>query len=552
MNKTLKKKKIIETTGNRKPKKLRTPKATPASDRSQTSYAEDALNLLMKAVETIPIGITITDTQGLIVYTNSAEAKIHGYSRHELIGKNTRIFAPKERWRVIPFEKLRGLKAWHRESLNIRKNGEIFPVHLISVPVTDANGIPVGIITTCEDISERKKAEDKLSQRQKVIQAVYKIATTASRSFQQVCDEVISSLTKLLSTGYGMVMRFENGKSGVVSAVAVEKLGAKALASLNSSWKVPAHKRKELHKCHGPLRNLLNKPPYSSFGLKSLVCIPAIDTTRETVAAIVIMDERKREFTLDEIQLMKIFSSYIAFEIEKEAMEARLLNAKKMEVVGQLAGGVAHEVRNPLNAIMIFTETLTRDLENNSKYRPLIHHIRSQVDRLARIMKDLLNLGKPVEQSDLHSESLNAICLASVDLWKHSQAGGAPSVTVHQPRMNIRVMADSQRLQQVFFNLLDNAAKNSPEGSKIQLIINRPEANVCHVQIKDFGSGVPKENLARIFEPFFTTHGGGTGLGLSIVKHIVETHGGSVEIFNNEPPPGCTAEVRLPVLEKGK
>jgi PAS domain S-box-containing protein len=513
---------------------------------------DDVIHLLIKAVETIPIGLTITNIQGKIVYTNSTEAKIHGYSPDEVIGKDTRIFAPREKWKIIPFEKLRGLKHWHRESLNIRKNGEVFPVYLISVPVIGAHGKPVGIITTCEDITNRKKAEKILFQRQEAFHSVYKIATTSGGSFQDLCDEVISSLAKLLQVSHCMVLRFTNGKSKIISALAKGKLDNEAKAYLNHSLNIPAHNKKEIYKCKSSLKELFRHSPYAEFDLKSLICVPVLETKGESVGAIVIMDEQEREFTEDDINLMKIFSKYIAFEIEREAMEVKLLNAQKMEVVGKLAGGVAHEVRNPLNAIMIFTETLTRDLESNKKYEQLIYHIRSQVERLAEMMKDLLNLGKPVEKSHLNRESLDAICLASVDLWRHSQFGLTCKVTVQKPQDygNIFIMADSQRLQQVFFNLLDNAAKHSPEGSEIQLIIKKPDGNMCDVQIIDRGSGVPEQILPRIFDPFFTTRRGGTGLGLSIVKHIVEIHGGSVEIFNNEPPPGCTVEVSLPISDK--
>jgi signal transduction histidine kinase len=109
------------------------------------------------------------------------------------------------------------------------------------------------------------------------------------------------------------------------------------------------------------------------------------------------------------------------------------------------------------------------------------------------------------------------------------------------------VLADGRRLQQVFLNLLDNAAQHSPEGSEIQVVICEPEGRVCRTQVIDRGSGIPPEILSRIFEPFFSTRRGGTGLGMSIVKHIVEVHGGTITIVNNDPPPGCTVEVRLPI-----
>jgi signal transduction histidine kinase len=108
------------------------------------------------------------------------------------------------------------------------------------------------------------------------------------------------------------------------------------------------------------------------------------------------------------------------------------------------------------------------------------------------------------------------------------------------------VLADSQKLQQVMVNLLDNAAQHSPDGSEIQMIIDRSADGMCRVRITDRGSGIPKENLQRIFEPFFSMRKGGTGLGMSIVKHIVDAHQGMVSIENNAPPLGCTVEIRLP------
>jgi signal transduction histidine kinase len=308
----------------------------------------------------------------------------------------------------------------------------------------------------------------------------------------------------------------------------------------------------ESFKCKVSAKDIFKHSPYAQYNLRSIACVPVVDTSGNAVGSIVIMDPKERKFSDDEIQLIRIFARYIAFEIERDVMEVRLLHAQKMEVIGNLAGGVAHEVRNPLNAIMIFTETLSRDLANNSKYKPLIFHIQSQVDRLSELMKDLLNLGKPIEYSNLRRESLSAICLASLDLWKHSQISQSFSVQFLQPQGNfaVYVTADSQRLQQVFINLLDNAAKHSPKGSEIRFLVKRPRGKFCTIRIIDHGSGIPDHLLPRIFEPFFSTERSGTGLGLSIVKHIVETHGGSVELFNNAPPPGCTVEIKLPISNK--
>jgi signal transduction histidine kinase len=168
-------------------------------------------------------------------------------------------------------------------------------------------------------------------------------------------------------------------------------------------------------------------------------------------------------------------------------------------------------------------------------------------------MKDLLDLRKPIERYDLRQESLQQICRSVIDIWKHSEYSKSHTVKFLQPedQGDIVVLAESQRLHQVFLNLLENAAQHSPEGGVIKLVINKPEGLVSSVHVIDRGSGVPKEILSRVFEPFFSTRRGGTGLGLSIVRNIVENHGGSIEILNNEHAPGCNVEVRLPIADSG-
>jgi signal transduction histidine kinase len=218
-----------------------------------------------------------------------------------------------------------------------------------------------------------------------------------------------------------------------------------------------------------------------------------------------------------------------------------------MKVLGELAAGVAHEVRNPLHALMSVTEALKKELKDNPAYDIFLFHIREQVERLSVLMKDLLDLGKPIEPSHLRHESLSDICLASIDLWKKSPSRRDHVISfVQPPAGKVIVAGDSQRLQQVFLNLLENAAHHSPEGSEIQVVMTADGEGSVIVKVIDKGNGIPEDLLPRIFEPFFTTRRRGTGLGLSIIKNILEGHGGSVAVRNNSPLPGCTAEVNLP------
>ena len=120
--------------------------------------------MLKVAVDSLPIGITFSDVEGLIVYSNPAEAQMHGYEVCELIGKEARKFSTSDRSKPVSPEQLKELGVWRRESVNIRKNGEEFAAQLTSIAVRDSEDNYLGIITTCEDISYRKVAEEKIHQ----------------------------------------------------------------------------------------------------------------------------------------------------------------------------------------------------------------------------------------------------------------------------------------------------------------------------------------------------------------------------------------------------
>ncbi len=131
-------------------------------DITDRKRAEEALRWLEKAVETMELGVTITNTEGKIVYTNPADASMHGYTVEELIGKDARIFAPRDLWKPMARAQMQDMDTWTRESINVRKDGSPFPVQLMSGAVTNAAGEPIGMVTLCEDITERKRVEDEL------------------------------------------------------------------------------------------------------------------------------------------------------------------------------------------------------------------------------------------------------------------------------------------------------------------------------------------------------------------------------------------------------
>ncbi len=268
---------------------------------------------------------------------------------------------------------------------------------------------------------------------------------------------------------------------------------------------------------------------------------------------VVDLERREKERTAEFKTAINFLKEEIQVRKEAERAlrenEAKIRHFQRMKVIGEIASGVAHEVRNPLHALMSVTEALKLELKDNADVELYLFHIHAQVKRLSALMKDLLELGKPIETSRLRREPLSEMCYAGINLWSSLPEGRECEVIPVFPpdHQKLHVYAESHRIQQVFLNLFDNSVQHSPEGAEIRLIVHAPEGNTVKVSVVDRGAGVPDECVSRIFEPFFSSRRGGTGLGLNIVKNIMESHGGDFALRNNDPPPGCTAELSLPL-----
>ena len=231
---------------------------------------------------------------------------------------------------------------------------------------------------------------------------------------------------------------------------------------------------------------------------------------------------------------------------QEREMARQLIVFEKRAATGDLLNGVAHEVRNPLAAIQAAVQTLERDAPRGSETAELLEIIRRQVDRLAELMRDLLEVGRTPELA-LREQALPALCEAAIKTWHESPAHRARGVRLaFAEGGRWRAKVDAKRMEQVLINLLDNAAQNSAPHAPIEIALLRDGDALC-LRVSDQGRGIGASEMTRIFEPFFTTRAGGTGLGLTLVKSVVEAHAGRVRAWNNELSPGSTFEVRLPL-----
>jgi signal transduction histidine kinase len=230
-------------------------------------------------------------------------------------------------------------------------------------------------------------------------------------------------------------------------------------------------------------------------------------------------------------------------------LQEALHRREALSAMGTLVGGVAHEVRNPLFGISAMLDALGVRLAGDRGVAPLLATMREQVQRLSRLMAELLDYGRPIA-TDLTRQSLSAAVARSIASCAalSEQAGVRLELELEGEPCRDAAPMDEPRLQQVFQNLVQNAVEHTPREGRVRLEV-RPERRcgragvLCAVH--DSGPGFDPAHLPRVFEPFFSHRPGGTGLGLSVVQRIVEQHSGHVEAANH-PEGGAVVTVWLP------
>ncbi len=235
---------------------------------------------------------------------------------------------------------------------------------------------------------------------------------------------------------------------------------------------------------------------------------------------------------------------------ERKELEEALARAKNLETVGMIAGGVAHEVRNPLFAITTIVTALERKLKDHQEFGEYVSHILDQTRRLNTLMNDLLTLGRPVEEAVFVPVRLEEVLRQCFELLRKSTPGEFPCA-LELPQEPLAVVGCADKLVQVFLNLMENAVSFTPPGGHVSVHAWREGRRIL-VTVADEGPGIPPELFPRLFQPFQTGRPGGTGLGLAIVRKILQAHHGTVHAVNNDPSPGSTFTVVLPLIVDGR
>jgi signal transduction histidine kinase len=246
---------------------------------------------------------------------------------------------------------------------------------------------------------------------------------------------------------------------------------------------------------------------------------------------------------------LKLYSESLEEMVEERTKELgdaqeELVRKEKLSVLGQLAGGVGHELRNPLGVIsnaVYYLKMVLPDADDNVK--EYLETISTEVDCSTEIISDLLDLSRtrPAQR-----EKVEIFELINQALDKHRSPEEVELTTKIASDLP-PVYVDSRQIGQVLHNLVTNAYQAMPEGGKLTISARAEKGRVI-LSITDTGCGISQENIKKLFEPLFTTRANGIGLGLTVCKNLVETNGGSIEV-ESKGGKGSTFILLLPINE---
>lgn len=492
-------------------------KATDTSGSGRDAIKE--LTDLKHALDESAI-VAMTDQTGRITYINDKFCDISKYTREELIGQDHRIinsgFHPKEFIRSI-WTTISNGKIWRGELRNKAKDGSIYWVDTTIVPFLDSKGKPFQYVAIRYEITERKFAEERIRQQASLLDKTQDAILVCDLNFQ------ILYWNKSAERIYGFTAEESFGR--LVSDMLCGGDGlylrqAKDALSAHDEWNIETrHQRRDgetikIESRWTLVRNDRGEPDYYLIALTDIT--------------------------------------------EQKRTEDHLLRAQRMESIGTLAGGIAHDLNNILSPVMMSVDMLMMNGPDEESKRWL-SMIKENAERGADLVKQVLTFARGMDGQRVQVRLKHII----KDLVGVLSETVKRSITVKydvDPEL-WSISADPTQIHQVLMNVCLNARDAMPSGGTISIkaenvVIDENYARMnvdakqgAHVRIvvTDTGSGMTKDVLARIFDPFFTTKefGKGTGLGLATAMTIVKSHDGFINVYS-EPRKGTRFDIYLP------
>ncbi|MFT3991023.1 MAG: PAS domain-containing protein [Luteolibacter sp.] len=428
--------------------------------------------------------------------------------------------------------------------------GEVREFMTTKVPLLDAEGHRWGIVAMIRDVTEQRRAREKLLQ--------------SERRMQDVIDNSPAVIYlkdlegKYLMVNLGFEHLFELKRADILG-----RTDSEFIADQNAAEKFREH---DLTVIEREEAIQMDEELIVDGQLRTYVAMrfPIRDLQGKVIAvggiSTDITDRREAEEAMQTLNE----ELYQANQSLKSAQE-QLIHAEKMESIGRLAAGVAHEVKNPLAMIGMGLEVLARRIpESDEKGQETVDRMKRGIDRAKKIIKGLVDYSS-ARQLTAETGNINEVVKDSLALTEYPLRKGGVNVELELAENPPPVHVDSTKMEQVLVNLMINAMHAMPEGGDLKIRtsaeilsgIRRDEGlrtashlregdHVVRIEVMDRGSGITEENRKKLFDPFFTTKatGTGTGLGLAVSRKIIELHHGTLTLENRDGG-GAVATITL-------
>jgi two-component system sensor histidine kinase HydH len=230
---------------------------------------------------------------------------------------------------------------------------------------------------------------------------------------------------------------------------------------------------------------------------------------------------------------------------EVRHLKKEMERSQRLASVGSLAAGIAHEIRNPLSSIKGFATFFKERYMNNPEDQKTAEIMVQEVERLNRVIGQLLEFAKPMEMKK-HWTSIEEVIGNTLKMIEGQAKTRNVAVRTDLPPHLGDIFIDRDKITQVLLNLYLNAVEAMDKGGTLTVAVLPHEGSMVRIDVSDTGKGIDEKDLARIFDPYFTTRSSGTGLGLAIVHKIMESHDGELRV-TSEPEKGTTVSIFLPV-----
>jgi len=486
-------------------------------------------------LENSPLAIATLDPEAQITSWNRAAERLFGWTADEAIGRFCKTVLPEGRpdyldsiGKVMKGETILGLVSYRR-----RKSGEILTCGVSFAPQRNEHGEPIGITAVIEDVTERKRAEDATRRSQQLLESVLATLPVGVVVTNQAGDIILSNAASKAIWGRVIISGAERrAKSRASWHATGQRIDAGEWASVRALTKGETilNELLDIETFEGEAKTMRNS------------AAPIRDAVGQIVGA-VIVNEDVTEATRSEEKL--------------RLAQAELAHVGRVTMMGELAASIAHEVNQPLAAVVTNANAASRWL---AAVPPNLEEARGAVERIARDgtrasevirrIRNLLKKSEPLRTSvDLNELIEETVALTQPELKQKRVA----LQTEFEPQLPL-VQADRVQLQQVLLNLFVNAVDSmsmvSDRPRMLRIQTERTEPHAVQVVVQDTGAGITSDEIERLFEPFHTTKKRGLGMGLAISRSIIEAHGGRLWATPNEGR-GATFQFTLPAQEGG-